>query len=269
MTNNPYQAELERRDRETQRILTDSLKETIINPTLVGISASFSSFNPHNYRLYFDYEKPKQGWVERSVLGRFDFIKIQNSTERVYLHVETGWKVTAKKNQVELRKKHINRDWKQIDNAHVEEADRVIEQKRLEGIRVFKEFVEDYNISTTFTLLNEYVIDNAVKNILTEKVPINAFWQDDVSKKLYGENKVEYSKLIYAKNEMRNAGLKAFSPEIVEHLSNIYKKLSGMPQEDKLKLFSVQELKAIEKNLKVYEGWSADYFEWQRGLKVE
>lgn len=222
------------------------------NPTSVGNSGSFSQYNLHNYRLYFSYRKPTQTDLMRSV-GSFTYVGSRNyNSEQVFKH-SSGYQVTIKKSQVELKKKHESRDWHLIDNSHPEEISKINSAKQEEAINIFREFVREYGGETDFNIISEYKIDNAIKNSLTRKIPIKEHWEDDVTKKLYKEDKIEAKRETYAKNFCHNAGLHDFSPEITQRLDTLSQSFTAIDlftKQINLHLTAIQELRDAVKDLR-------------------
>lgn len=263
MTENSYDAAIERRNRQTKDIFEKAAQEKIINPTWVGSSPSFSQYNLHNYRLYFSYSKASMDEERGRSIGRFMWVGLQNYKEIVYQHKETSWKVTIKKTQVQLSRKHEVRDWHLIDNSHPEEISIINSAKQGEAIKVFREFVEDFKGSSDFTIINEYKIDNAVKNSLTKKIPIKARWEDDATKKLYNEDKIEIKNELMAKNFCHNAALHDFSPAIVQRLDLLdssFRAVDLFTKQINLHLTAIQELRDAVKDLRQGNGGGKDSF---------
>jgi hypothetical protein len=234
--------------RITEPIFNRVLKETIINHTLVGSSQSFSTYEPHNHRLYFDYKRTNPTDPQPTPKAGFIYKGLKNhGSETQYEHEATGSKITIKKSQAELRYK--GRKWFLIDNAHPEEVDKIKELHTNEAVSIFKEFVAAYGGKTEFMLLKDRVYDNTVKdNSLTKKIPKNAWWEDEISKKVYmEENKIEMKTEQAAKNLIHNAGLQDFNPKIearlkfmenkfVEHLDRLDKVLVPLTEQIKVHL---------------------------------
>lgn len=222
MTQEETQAAIERRNAQTKDIFEKAAQEALPNPSLVGRSVSFSNYNLHNYRLYFAYKKPSEGLVGKSVEGRFRLVGTKNyGSETIYEHIETSYKVTIKKTQAEVRKKHDERDWHLIDNSNPEQITEINQTKRAEATRVFKAFIEEFGGQADFNPINEYKLDNAVKNKITKELPIKAAWEDEISKKLYMEDKIEFKNEVSAKNFCHNTGLHDFSPIIADKLDKL------------------------------------------------
>lgn len=202
-------------------ILTASASEAPSDPTSVGVRHSFSQYNPHNYRLYFDYIRNEMAIVKGSVGGRFVLLGSRNHNSEIVFQHKSGHTVTIKKTQAEVRKKHQERDWALIDNADPDQIDIIVQRMKKEATQVFYEFVEDYGGKTKFTILNEYSIDNALKNTLTEKQPMKVQFETHIVKKLYNEKKLEYKNVVAAKNAAHNAGLYDFSTVLGSQLESM------------------------------------------------
>ena len=243
-------------------IFNKAAQETKSNPSWVGIPPSFSQYNLHNYRLYFSYKRPTTTDLMRSVKD-FTYMGSRNyGHEQVFKHI-SGYQVTIKKTQVELKKKHESRDWHLIDNSHPEEISKINSAKQGEAINIFKEFVKEYGGDTDFNIINEYKIDNAIKNSLTKKIPIREHWEDDVTKKLYKEDKIEAKREQYAKNFCHNAGLYDFSPEIAQRLDLLdssFKAVDLFTKQINLHLIAIQELRDAVKDLRQGTGQGKDSF---------
>lgn len=199
-------------------IFDKAAQEASKNHTLVGQTSSTSSFNPHNYRLYFSYQNSNLGVGGGLVRGWFAYQGSKNhNSEHLFQDTRNGTTIRIKKTQAEVRFR--SNEWKQISNLNPEEIDAIVLKLKKDAITTFKWFVHEFGGKADFKPLKEYYLDNALKdNSLTEKQRLKDKYETPVVKKLYNEKKLEYKTLTAAKNAAHNAGLYDFSPEIAGRL---------------------------------------------------
>lgn len=180
---------------------------------------SFSFYNPHNARFYFKFNK--------STFKPDDRFKPVNSGHELRIESFEGCSFAVKKYQIEI-KNCINSLRKFTISGSDDDIKEITEKAcailELECIDVLKKFICAFGGSSDFVCVSRRVFDNKIlHDEVVDSVPLDAQWNDDVSKKVYHvePKNVEYKKPIYAQNYFRNAGLKLFAPVIAQELSGL------------------------------------------------
>lgn len=184
---------------------------------------SYSFYNPHNARFYFNFNK----WNFRP-LG----LKPINSGHEFELDSFEGCRIVVKRSQVEITNR-INTIRKfTIIGSDANRADAIVKAAsilELECIDVLRKFISKFGGSSDFVVVSRRIKDNKIlHDEIIDSIPLDAQWNDDVSKKVYNANSVseprnvEFKKEVYAQNYVRNAGLRLFAPEIHGELQSIH-----------------------------------------------
>lgn len=197
-------------------------------------SVTTSLYNPHNYRLYFNFTKknykPKQGMV-----GVW-FGKFKNH-QKEFTATGEGTRVTIKKTQVELINKLTEEEWFLVNRAKAKEEIQAIcakiDDKCIKGL---KRFIEVYGGECNFILLKRECrallktkSDNKVmKEPFIDTLPLDMVFETDIVKKVYKKPNVEFKEPIYAANYLENSALKEFAPEISTQLDKMNAELKGL-----------------------------------------
>lgn len=218
------------------------LQEKPFNHTMVGKHGSKikktvtpALYNPHNYRLYFNFTKekytPKEGMV-----GVW-FGKFKNYGKE-FTVIGEGIRVTIKKTKAEIINKLSEEEWFSVNKAKAkEEVLAIINKIDEKCIRSFKKFMEVYGGSSDLIILNR---EDKVKLILNTKcdnkvmkekfidnIPLNTRFETSIVKKVYKKPNVEFKEPIYAAQYLENSALNDFSPEISRYLKVILQTVKG------------------------------------------
>lgn len=220
-------------DKITTPIFDKVLQETKKNHTLVDsnqkISDTYSLYQPHNYRVYFDFKRvnfhplrPSKPTYETDG-GR---LGIRNSKEWATQEQIEGCNLIIKKNQVQLMNKIDVKRWYLIEMGNIDKRKQQvmeIHQKKInEGIRALNAFIGAYGGESECKLLKIWCEEKVMKDKPIDKLPINMFFKAKNVKKAYNELNIEYfGDPIGAANYFSNRGIEDIAPQIANGLNTI------------------------------------------------
>ena len=203
-------------------------KETTKNHVLVGgvgLDYSYSVYNPHNARFYFNFDrssiKPMGGGVGL----------VPSNGSELKLDDFMSCRVVIKKTMIEITNK-INKDrcFKisgsevEIDNQ-IKDAVATLER---EAIGVLRAFVDLYGGKSDFVCCKVWIPDNKIlHDRIIDSIPDEVTFRNDVIKKVYNElpKNVEVSTPTGASKLLRNHALFEFSPMIANELADLKSKI--------------------------------------------
>ena len=187
-----------------------------------------SLYNPHNYRLYFNFTKekytPKEGMVG-VWLGKF------KNYNKEFTTLGDGVRITVKKTQVEVINKLSEQQWFVINRGNAkEETSNLLSKIDQKCIKSLKKFIRTYGGRCDFIILKRegrpYLnlftkCDNKVKNEpFIDTLPSEMTFETDEVKKVYHHpGEVEFKTPIGAAHHLDNSALHEFSPEIANEIS--------------------------------------------------
>lgn len=220
-------------ERITTPIFDKVLQETSKKRTSVGstlkISDTYSLYNPHNYRLYFDFEKAdfhplrptKPTFKEGG--GRLGLF---NSKEWKTLEQIKGCTLIVKKNTVQINNLNEAKRWYLIEMGDIEARKKQIRdihtKKVNEAISSLKEFINIYGGKSQYHLKRIWCEEKVLKDEKVDKLPLNMFFRANNVKKAYNEANIEYfGDPVGAANYFSNRGIEDISPQIAEALNHI------------------------------------------------
>ena len=258
-----------------------ALKETQSNHTMVVHKSKKtitpSLYNPHNYRLYLNFNKekykPKEGMVG-VWSGKF------KNYGKEFTVLGHGVRITIKKTQVEIINKLSEQQWFIINRAKAKkEESELLSKIDNKCINSLKKFIKTYGGKCDFVILKRegrpYLnmftkCDNKIKNEpFIDTLPSEMTFETDIVKKVYKHlGEVEYKTPMYAAQHLENSALHDFSPEIVNeikifnmkidkvatsmaYVAENYKSHVGMVEEAH-KIFKKINKKMEQKKLKEY-----------------
>jgi hypothetical protein len=199
------------------------LKETQRNHVSVGVgsvSKPYSLYQPHNYRLYFDFDKSTFK-LPTEVRGSVLF-HIQNTTE-VCFDNYLDFRIVIKRTQIELTNRS-NR-WHLIYTEPVEgiipQIEEVIKELDSSAVIVLKKFMLEFGGHSTLTILNSTNENKVKSESAIDKIPQNLTFRNEQVKKVYMESNVEFSSPVYVANYLSNRAVEAVTPEISARLDSI------------------------------------------------
>ena len=216
-------------------IFEKSASEISLNHTMVGkyglkikTTIPQSLYNPHNYRLYFNFIKENFNPHEGMVGVWFGKLKNYGSE---FTATGEGVRITIKKTQVEIINKLSEEQWFLVNRAKGKEEIHAICNKIDEKCIIsFKKFIEIYGGKSDFIILKREhrelynnlhtKSDNKVmKEPFIDKLPLEMTFETDIVKKVYKKPNVEFKEPIYAANYLENSALNEFAPEIAQELA--------------------------------------------------
>ena len=215
-------------------------------------------YNPHNYRLYLDFNKatfdPLKPWSDP-----WFKLKQINSTE--YILKLEDFNIRVKKYQIEIQNK-VN-DWHRVPIG-VKSKDKIIEilhKKDVECLIILNQFINAYGGRTSWNILrrkSEDKIEGEEKiNLIAKEIRFH----NEVVKKVYNEKtenpNVEFKNPVYASNYLYNRGVEAIAPELTRAIYTLnplraIKQCCGSIQDiiemkDFIKLLTKSEQKNLNK----------------------
>ena len=220
-------------DRITLPIFNKVLQETKKNRILVGskkkISTIYSLYNPHNYRLYFDFNRidfhplrPSKPTYKTDG-GR---LGLRNSKEWVTKEQILGCNLIIKKNQVQINNLIEPKRWHLILMGEIgirKKQVMEIHQKKInEGIRALTAFLNAYGGESNLKLLRIWCEEKIMRDKPIDKLPIDMFFKAQNVKKDYNELNIEYfGDPVGAANYFSNRGIEDIAPSISDSLNQL------------------------------------------------
>ena len=206
------------------------LKETPKNRTSVGktnkISDNYSLYNPHNYRLYFDFKKtdfhplrPTKPTYKTDG-GR---LGIFNSKEWITKEQIAGCTLIIKKSYIQINNLIEPKRWYLIQMADVEKRKQQVYDIHLKKIEQAKNslklFIESYGGKSNYNLKRIWCEEKIMKDEPIDKLPLNMFFKADNVKKDYNEPVIEYfGDPVGAANYFSVRGIEDIAPQIANNL---------------------------------------------------
>ena len=213
------------------------LKETPKNRTSVGntnkLSDNYSLYNPHNYRLYFDFEKANFHPLRptkptyKTDGGR---LGIFNNKEWITKEQIAGCTIIIKKSCVQINNLIEPKRWHLIQMGDVEKRKQQVYDIHLKKIdqatSSLKLFIESYGGKSEFKLKRIWCEEKIMKDKPIDKLPSNMFFKTDNVKKDYNEPNIEYfGDPTGAANYFSNRGIEDVAPGIANELNLFNAKL--------------------------------------------
>lgn len=233
--------------------LKNSPKETEFNHTMVGNAAEKtiepSLYNPHNYRLYFFFNKqsfkPEIGTI-KAWLG-----KLKNYGSE-FTALGEGVRITIKKSQAEVINKLSDQEWFLVQRSKAkEEITEILTKIDEKCVAALKKFIEVYGGSSDFKILKREGRPNLILNTKSDNKVMNEPYIDAlppkmtfdtaIVKKVYKESNVEFKEPIHAARYLENSALHEFAPEIVAALGLVAFSMPG------------ERLRYITENIKTFD----------------
>ena len=182
------------------------------------VDYSYSFYNPHNARFYFDFFK----WNFKPTVG---FVTINGS--ELCLRDYFGCRIVVKQKLVEVTN-CISKDRRfkidgSVDNRKCQVVDAVATLER-EAIAILRKFVSEFGGSSSFVVVKSWIPDNKIlHDKLIDSIPVDVTFRNDVVKKVYRDlpSNVEVSSPGLAANTFRNLALFDFAPDIAANISSL------------------------------------------------
>jgi len=227
-------------EKVTTPIFEKTLQETKKNRTLVGsqkkISNIYSLYSPHNYRLYFDFEKTNFHPLRPSKPtykidgGR---LGLKNSKEWVTKEQIWGCNLIIKKTQVQINNLIEPKRWYLILMGDIDKRKQQVmeihQRKINEGIWALKSFLRVYGGVSKFKLLRIWCEEKIMRDKPIDRLPIDMFFKTKNVKKDYNEPNIEYfGDPVGAANYFSNRGVEDISPKIANSLNELSLRFDNM-----------------------------------------
>lgn len=237
-----------------ERVLKESKnvpKATTPNRLSVGVGRFGSSkvvfYQPHNLRLYFDFNKTsfdKDARVDTDLLGSV-VISTRNYGSECCFKNFLGCEIVVKKKTIEVRDYRSHKRWYSLnlDSASSEIVDVFVDKTR-DVINILKEFVRVYGGKTDYNLLNIYSEDKVSGEDAVNLIPLKQHFHSKVVKKVYNDSNVEFSSPAFSSHYLEQRATEDF-------VSN---KL-GLIQDDfkvSLELFKTEALSPLTEQIKLH-----------------
>lgn len=248
----------------TTPIFEKALQEAPINRLSLAkstkIKDAYSLYSPHNYRLYFDFDKvnfhplrPTKPTLE-SGGGR---LVIFNSKEWKTPNKLKGCVLIVKKRQVQVNNLNEARRWYLIQMGSVEARKKQIEdihqRKIQEAKKALQEFINIYGGASNFELKRIWLEEKILKDKPIDNLPLNMYFRTDNVKKAYNEANIEYfGDPIGAANYFSNRGVEDIAPEIAQQINAIGKGFIDFTNQVQPTIEALSY--NIQKHLKVLKG---------------
>jgi hypothetical protein len=262
-------------------ILAKFPQEQPQNHVSVGVRSgddTYSLYNPHNYRLYFDFDRTTLRLLTDPLTVVHVTYKLINTSE-VCFPDYLGYRIVVKKTQIELTRKE---DRWHIINLHPSEGVRpqiikILEELNNQAIITLKKFILEFGGYSRLQILNA-TSENKVKHEhIIDTLPERMTFRNEIAKKVYMEQNVEFSDPVHASNYMANSAMQEIAPDINNALKGISEGLKAIvdtqrdmtqnalnPLTEQIKL----HLKVQRATLKVMQAIKADLGQNKRYDKV-
>lgn len=176
-------------------------------------------FNPHNYRLYLNFDRTTLNIPEPGVNPWS--LKTVNSTELLVTNYK-GCNLRVKKSQIEITNL-IDERWYIIDVSKEgiiqAQYEKIINEKDAQAIQVLKEFMLEFGGNSDCKILRHVSENKNMGEEMIDKLPKEMTFRNDAVKKVYMESNVEFSSPVLSSNYFRNRAIEAIAPEILDSLN--------------------------------------------------
>ena len=221
--------------RITMPIFEEALQETSKKRMSVGRGLverqDVSLYQPHNYRLYFDFQKayfspPKPVATDalRSVVTTSYEYKLKNSTEHFFKDFE-GCNITVKKSQVEVINKLEHKRWFVIKHGEVSEYESqirsILKDKDAECVRALKKFIALFGGVSHFKVLNRRSEDKVKFEDSIDVLKLKSAFHFPTGKKVYDEPSLEFKDPVFAVTYFENRAIEKIAPDIAMGLQAV------------------------------------------------
>lgn len=198
-------------------------KETNSNPWGVQNGKIVKAVQPHNYRLYFDFENPTLNPTQPYTLKNYN-------SEKHFIY--PTHRIVVRKNSIEVTYLAHEKQWRRIIadsdkdiDIRLNEIEKDIEDKLFTYL---KEFIARNGGKTNFKLLRKRKQDWGIHgDSFLDNIPNDLIISDTIFKKHYSD-KVEFFGASETKNYISNRALERFSPEIANKLEIIERTVEGI-----------------------------------------
>jgi len=210
-------------------IFNKALQETNQNPTMVGRVQESNPikflWQPHNYRIYFNFTKKNFKVVTPSLYKYPAFsYKLANYGSEHHFNNFMSCRIIIKKNLVEVINKSHHKQWRLITANSIKEIDtkinEVVSKLNNQGINALKALIRlcggisDYKILKVRGEHGIHGID------YLDRIPEEMIIHDTVFKKQY-KKKPEFYEPVHIKNIVTNNAINDIAPDIADSINNL------------------------------------------------
>ena len=213
----------------TTPIFSKVLQETTLNPTLVGRVQNPSPikflWQPHNYRLYFNFTKKNFKVVTPSIYKYPAFsYKSTNYGSEHHFNNFMSCRIIIKKNMAEVINKSHHKQWRLITANSIKEIDtrikEVISKLNNQGINALKGIIRLCGGISDCKILKVRG-EHGIHGIdYLDRIPEEMIIHDTIFKKQY-KKKPEFYDIVHIKNVVTNNAINDIAPDISNSLNNI------------------------------------------------
>lgn len=182
-------------------------------------------YNPHNYRLYFDFLKSGFTPTIRTLTDPLGSVYLYRSLNHGKEHFYDGFmgcKITVKKNSILLMPKEKREyiiDLNKPINPQIVEA---VKEKDSLLVNALKGFIKAHGGSSKFNIVKRWVGENKIiGEEFIQKIDPNILFRNPVVKKVYHESNVEFADPVYVVNYLQNRALENVAPDINQALQTV------------------------------------------------
>jgi len=243
-TNKKYEQDIDEYYRRiVEPIFSKVPQETPKNLLLVGKSLSlkdkYSLYNPHNYRLYIDFQKInfhlKPNPTQPKVRGLG--LVVKNHKELWTTLPILGCRIRVKKTCVQVDNLIDHKKWYVIQLGEIskrkDQIRKIIINKDNQCIESLKAFIELFGGKSEFRILNRYCHNKCMREKHIDNLPLKMQFDTPIVKKLYMENSIEYVDPLSAGNFFSNLGIKDIAPGIESAINGLADKLESIKKPPK------------------------------------
>ena len=216
-------------DRITNPIFNKVLLESNDNPMMVGGVQESKSikflWQPHNYRLYFNFNKRNFKVVTPSLYKYPAFsYKLANYGSEHHFDNFMGCRIVIKKNLVEVINKSHHKQWRLITASNINEIDtkinEVVSKLNNQGINALKGLIRLCGGISDCKILKVRG-EHGIHGIdYLDRIPEEMIIHDTVFKKQY-KKKLEFYEPAHIKNVVTNNAINDIAPDIAASIKGL------------------------------------------------
>ena len=244
----------------TNPIFEKALQEAHHNHRMVGSEKKIPLvtylWQPHNYRLYFTFNKTKFNEKKpdnhtlqkfQSMVGEFNkaytYSACNHNSEHLYKDF-MFCTIKVKKKTIEIINNYHKKQWRKIEAYSIDDVSKRIKEimKELEGksIKALKSLIELHGGEADFKPIKERVEHGIHGDDFLDKIDGRLIYDDTYSKKLYRQ-KVEMKSTPAIINYISNRSLEMVAPLIAKEINNIHTLLN----KDNISLTELSTVKKV------------------------
>jgi len=201
-------------------IFNKVLSESNDNPIMVGRVQGSKPieflWQPHNYRLYFNFNKKNFKPPLYKTPSKFTY-ELKNYNSEHHFDNFYNCRIVIKKRLVEVINKSHEKQWRLIAAPNINEVDKrinqVIEKLNKQGIYALKQLIKRFGGYSDLKII-KIRGEHGIHGIdYLDKIPEDMIIHDTIFKKPY-KKKVEFYEPAYIKNVVTNNAINDIAPDI-------------------------------------------------------